>query len=183
RRQVAALHTGHAAKRQVWYNSCFMLKAAFTRLLNLDDPPERTALAFAIGTAIAFSPLLGLHTILAAIISIVWRLNKVAIFTGSYLNNPWTLTPIVAISWGIGRLIIGSPPVELPEVTAGALATAAFWQSIAAEWRQLLPFAVGGCILSITTSLVSYPVMLHFLRLYRRRYVDEPGGHGNEVSN
>src|SRR5215831_12783911 len=149
-----------------------MLKAAFTRLLNLDDPPERTALAFAIGTAIAFSPLLGLHTILAAFIAIVWRLNKVAIFAGSYLNNPWTLAPIVAVSWGIGHLIVGSPPVELPEITARALVTAAFWQSIAAEWRQLLPFAVGACVLSITTSLISYPLMLHFLRVYRRRSAD-----------
>jgi uncharacterized protein (DUF2062 family) len=149
-----------------------MLKAGFTRLLNLDDPPERTALAFAIGTAIAFSPLLGLHTILAALIAIVWRLNKVAIFSGSYLNNPWTVAPIVAFSWAIGRLIIGSPPIDLPEITAGAITTAAFWQSIAAAWRQLLPFAVGASILSITTSLISYPVMLHFLRLYRRRNAD-----------
>jgi uncharacterized protein (DUF2062 family) len=149
-----------------------MFKAAFTRLLNLDDPPERTALAFAIGTAIAFSPLLGLHTILAALIAIVWRLNKVAIFSGSYLNNPWTVAPIVAFSWALGRLIIGSPPIELPEITAGSIMTAGFWQSIAAGWRQLLPFALGACILSFTTSLISYPVMLHFLRLYRRRYAD-----------
>lgn len=151
-----------------------MFKAAFTRLLNLDDPPERTALAFAIGTAIAFSPLLGLHTILAVLIAVVWRLNKVAIFSGSYLNNPWTVAPIVALSWAIGRMIIGSPPIDLPEITAGAMTTAAFWQSIAGAWRLLLPFAVGATILSITISLISYPVMLHFLRLYRRRNANGP---------
>jgi len=150
-----------------------MFRAALRRLLSLDDPPERTALAFAIGTAIAFCPLLGLHTILAALIAIVWRLNKVAIFAGSYINNPWTVAPIVALSWGIGRLIVGSPAVELPEVTTRALTTPQFWQSMSAQWRQLVPFAVGACILSVTMSLISYPVMLHLLRLYRRKSAEE----------
>ena len=44
-----------------------MFRSTFRRLLALDDPPERTALAFAIGVFIAFSPFLGLHTILATV--------------------------------------------------------------------------------------------------------------------
>ena len=47
-----------------------MLRSALRNLLNTDDPPERTAWAFAIGVFIAFSPLLGLHTIIAAIIAV-----------------------------------------------------------------------------------------------------------------
>ena len=65
-----------------------MFRAAFRRLLAIDDPPERTALAFSIGVFIAFSPLLGLHTILATLIAFVFRFNKVAIYTGTFLNNP-----------------------------------------------------------------------------------------------
>ena len=91
-----------------------MLRRAFRNLLNLDDPPERTALAFSIGTLIGFSPLLGLHTIIAAIIAVVWRLNKAALFTGVYISNPWTVAPVVAASWAIGRLFIETPPIALP---------------------------------------------------------------------
>lgn len=148
-----------------------MLRSALRSLLNLDDPPERTALAFAIGTFIGFSPLLGLHTILAALVSVVWRLNKVAILTGSFLSNPWTIAPIVGASWAIGRLIIGSPPVELPQASLSALLTAEFWHLIAAQWRQLLPFAVGATILSIVSAAISYPLMLYILRNYRRAYL------------
>jgi len=147
-----------------------MLRSALRSLLNLDDPPERTALAFAIGTFIGFSPLLGLHTILAALVSVVWRLNKLAILTGSFLSNPWTIAPIVGASWAIGRLIIGSPPVELPQASLSALITAEFWRLIAAQWRQLLPYAVGATILSIVSAAISYPLMLYILRNYRRAY-------------
>lgn len=145
-----------------------MWRSALRRLLNLDDPPERTALAFAIGTFIAFSPLLGLHTILAALVSVVCRLNKLAILTGSFLSNPWTIAPIVGASWAIGRLIIGSPPVEAPQASLSALFTAEFWHLIVAQWSQLLPFAVGAMILSTLSAAISYPLMLYILRNYRR---------------
>ncbi len=152
-----------------------MLRSALRNLLNLDDPPERTALAFAIGAFIGFSPLLGLHTILAVVISVVWRLNKVAVLTGSFLSNPWTIAPVVAASWAIGNLIIGSPPIELPQAGLSALLTSDFWFLVAAQWRQLLSFALGSVILSTAVATVSYPLMLRILRTYqRKRQLPEP---------
>ncbi|MDX2040557.1 MAG: DUF2062 domain-containing protein [Acidobacteriota bacterium] len=147
-----------------------MLRRAFRNLLNLDEPPERTALAFAVGTFIAFTPLVGLHMVIAGLLLLVWRVNKVALFTGLFITNPWTFAPAIAASWGIGNLIIGSPQVELPTVTLGALVTSAFWQSLVSQWRQLLPYAVGAMILAIVCSLISYPLMLFAIRAYRRKF-------------
>ncbi len=147
-----------------------MFRRALRSLLNLDDPPERTALAFAVGVLIGFSPLLGLHTILAALVAVIWRLNKVAVLTGSLLSNPWTIAPIVGASWAIGRMIIGSPPVELPQASLSAVLTAEFWQLLGAQWRQLLPFALGATILSTVSAAISYPLMLYLLRHHRRRF-------------
>jgi len=147
-----------------------MFRKALRNLLNLDDPPERIALAFAVGTFIGFSPLLGLHTILAALVAVIWRLNKLAVFTGTYLQNPWTMAPIIVASWAIGRWFIDSPSMDLPVMSLSALLTAQFWLSIAAQWRQLLPFALGATILSVVSAAISYPLMLFFLRAYRRKY-------------
>ena len=80
-----------------------MFSATLRRLLAIDDPPERTALAFSIGVFITFSPFLGLHTIIATVLAFVFRFNKVAIYTGTYINNPLTLVPIIVVSYGIGR--------------------------------------------------------------------------------
>ncbi|MDX2032379.1 MAG: DUF2062 domain-containing protein [Blastocatellia bacterium] len=147
-----------------------MLRRALRNLVNLDEPPERTARAFAIGAFIGFTPLLGLHTILAALVAVGLRLNKTAVLAGSLLNNPWTIAPIIGASWAIGSLLVGSPEVALPQVGLTALVSAEFWRALAAQWRQLLPFAVGGTILSFVAAAVSYPLMLSILRAYRRKY-------------
>jgi len=78
--------------------------------------------------------------------------------------------PIIAAAWGIGRSIVGGPPIELPEVTMAALGGAEFWRQLAGQWRQLLPFAVGSMILSTAGALISYPLMLVAIRSYRRKY-------------
>ncbi|HKZ02967.1 MAG TPA: DUF2062 domain-containing protein [Pyrinomonadaceae bacterium] len=91
-----------------------MLRATFRRLLSLDDPPERTALAFSVGVFIAFSPFLGLHTLLATLIAFLFRFNKVAIYSGTFINNPFlTLVPIIVASYAVGAFLLGRP-VRIP---------------------------------------------------------------------
>src|SRR5262247_2852910 len=87
-----------------------MFRAAFRRLLAIDDPPERTALAFSIGVFIAFSPFLGLHTIAATLIAFIFRFNKIAIYTGTFINNPFlTVVPIIVASYAVGGFLLGRP--------------------------------------------------------------------------
>ena len=108
--------------------------------------------------------------ILAAMAAVIWRLNKLAVFTGAYINNPWTMAPIIVASWAIGRWFIDTPNMDLPVHSLSALTTAQFWWALAAQWRQLLPFALGATILSVASAAISYPLMLYFLRAYRRKY-------------
>src|SRR5258706_7718516 len=87
-----------------------MFRSTFRRLLALDDPPERTALAFSIGVFIAFSPFLGLHTVAATLIAFLFRFNKIAIYTGTFINNPFlTVVPIIVVSYAIGAFLLGRP--------------------------------------------------------------------------
>jgi uncharacterized protein (DUF2062 family) len=152
-----------------------MFRAAFRRLLAIDDPPERTALAFSVGVFIAFSPLLGLHTILATLIAFLFRFNKVAIYLGTYVNNPFlTLVPIIVGSYAIGALLLGRPlrmppeGIELlknPHLLTGAYYTRVFVQS----WYVVGPFAIGAMVLSVVCSAGTYPITLWALRTHRRR--------------
>ena len=156
-----------------------MFRAALRRLLAIDDPPERTALAFSIGVFIAFSPFLGLHTILATLLAFLFRFNKVAIYTGTFVNNPFfTLVPIILASYGIGAFIMGRPlslPAEdLALLKEPHLLTGAYWQHLFQNtWNVLLPFAIGGSVLSVICSLAAYPLTLRLLRARKRK--DEVG--------
>ena len=151
-----------------------MFRAAFRRLLAVDDPPERTALAFSVGVFIAFSPFLGLHTIMATLIAFMFRFNKIAIYTGTFVNNPFlTLVPIIAASYAVGALLMGRP-LSLPDegwrlLQEPHLFTGSYWQQLFTHlWDIVLPFSVGGMALSIILSLAAYPVTLKLLRARQR---------------
>jgi uncharacterized protein len=152
-----------------------MFRPAFRRLLAVDDPPERTALAFSIGVFIAFSPLLGLHTILATLIAFLFRLNKVAIYLGTCLNNPFlTLGPIIFLSYAVGAFLLGRPlripPEGIELLKHPHLLTGAYYRQIFVHsWDIVAPFALGATVLSVVCSAVAYPLTLWALRRHRRK--------------
>ena len=153
-----------------------MFRAAFRRLLAIDDPPERTALAFSIGVFIAFSPFLGLHTILATLLAFLFRFNKIAIYTGTFVNNPFlTLVPIIIASYTVGAFIFGRPlriPDEGLELLKNPrLFTGEYYRKLFVQsWNSVVwPFSVGAMALSVVCSLVAYPLTLRALRAYRGR--------------
>jgi uncharacterized protein (DUF2062 family) len=150
-----------------------MIRAAFRRLLAIDDPPERTALAFSIGVFIAFSPFLGLHTIMATAVAFLFRFNKIAIYTGTFINNPFlTLIPIIIASYAIGAFILGRP-LRIPDeglnlLTSPSIFSGDYYRQLFLQsWNIVWPFTVGATALSVVCSLLSYPLTL---RILRRRF-------------
>jgi uncharacterized protein (DUF2062 family) len=152
-----------------------MFRATFRRLLAIDDPPERTALAFSIGVFIAFSPFLGLHTISATLVAFLFRFNKIAIYAGTFLNNPFlTLVPIIVASYAVGAFVLGQP-LRIP--TAGVeliknprlFSSDYYHQMFGQSWYLVKPFALGATLLSVICSLLAYPLTLWLLRKHRKR--------------
>ena len=147
-----------------------MFRATLRRLLAINDPPERTALAFSVGVFIGFSPLLGLHTILATLIAFLFRFNKVAIYLGTYINNPiLTLVPIILSSYAIGAFLLGRPlriPPEGIELLKNPhlLTRSYYHQVFVNSWSIVEPFAIGATVLSVVCSVLAYPVTLWALR-------------------
>ncbi len=152
-----------------------MFRASFRRLLALDDPPERTALAFSIGVFIAFSPLLGLHTILATLVAFLFRFNKIAVYTGTFINNPFlTFVPIIIASYAIGAFVLGRPlriPAQgLALLQEPHLFTGEYYRKLFREsWYIVWPFAIGSTVLSIVCSLIAYPVTSSLLRARKKK--------------
>lgn len=158
-----------------------MLRAAFRRLLAIDDPPERTALAFSIGVFIAFSPFLGLHTIMATALAFLFRLNKIAIYAGTFVNNPFlTLVPILLASYGVGAILLGRPiklPTEDLELLKNPhLFSGDYWRTILLQSRHVLvPFALGGMVLSVVSSVIAYPLTVRLLRARHKEPAEDQG--------
>jgi len=143
-------------------------KDFFRKRLALDDTPERIALAFAVGVFLAFSPLLGLHTVLGIAIAFIFGLNRVAVLLGVFVNNPWTLVPIYTAGAYLGELLVDLPPAPgYPDFGWSRLWTARYWVDLAAHWRLLVPVALGSTVLAVLVALLSYPLALYVLRQRR----------------
>src|SRR3954468_10529936 len=74
-------------------------------LLHVDDSPERTAAAFALGVFFGFSPFIGFHTALGIAFAFLLNLNRVAVLLGVYSNLPWIIGPYYAIVTMVGAQI------------------------------------------------------------------------------
>jgi uncharacterized protein (DUF2062 family) len=138
-------------------------------LLHIDDTPERTAAAFALGVFFGFSPFLGFHTILAIIVAFVLSLNRVATLLGVYSNLPWFLAPYYAIATMAGAEITGNrlPPdlrTQLGQLFELSLWHGEFWTRLVTIFRPLVwPYTVGSILCSVVLATAAYQLALAFL--------------------
>ena len=138
------------------------LRQRLTQVLHLQETPHRTALAFATGVFIAFAPHYLFHTASAMFCAWMFRLNYVAIFLGSFINNPWTLVPILAASLYTGVFLMGE--VTHPNIAWSELTMENLFDMLA---PYLVPFLVGACTLAVLASLIAYPLMRWTITRYR----------------
>jgi hypothetical protein len=141
------------------------------QVLHLQESPQRTALAFAIGVFICFSPAYGLHTVLVFFFAWALGLNFLALMAGAFLNNPWTVVPILGATYWVGALLLGrsdSPAFDWHDMSFGAI--------YAPVMPSAMPFVLGGLVLSVLGSVIAYPLAYYFVARYRQLHPLEQGG-------
>lgn len=157
-----------------------VIQRTFRALVQIEAPPEKTARAFSLGVFLGFSPFLGLHMVLGLAFALIFRLNKLAVFIGLYMNNPWLVVPFYAFATWVGIQITGLPEgIEFPSIGFTELLTREFWVWLSHQWRLLIPAFVGSSVLSIGLGALAYPVSLFVLR---RFHVHPDESHGGDHS-
>jgi uncharacterized protein (TIGR03546 family) len=160
------------------------LRKAIASLLKIPDSPERTAFAYAVGVFLGFSPFLGLHTILAVTVSLLFRLNKIAVMLGVWSNVPWLIVPFYAFSAWVGVELLGLPGgISLPDVGFTELFQVEFWRWLSSQWRLLIPTFFGSLLLSVLLALLAYPAALLLITKYREVARDKKAELGTDTSD
>lgn len=104
--------------------------------------------AFALGLLLAFVPL-PVHTVLAALLALLLRLNIPATVAGTLIVNPLTAVPIYIVCYRIGRTLLSAPPqpfhfeASLHWLTTGLLPI----------WK---PFLLGCLVVGTLTAVAGY---------------------------
>src|SRR5437763_2627401 len=143
-----------------------LIRRWFGTLLHIDDTPERTAAAFALGVFFGFSPFVGFHTLLGITFAFLLNFNRVAVLLSVYSNLPWIVAPYYAFTtMFVGARLTGHriPPGFRDQVTAlfeqQSLFQSEFWHQLFVLFRPfLVPFTVGSLIGSVVLSAIAYPL-------------------------
>ena len=137
------------------------IKTSFLKILSIDEPPHRISLAFAIGTFLSFSPVIGLHTLSGIAAARLFKLNLSVTIAGTLISNPWTMVFVYGTSLCFGNFLLQNGLACIPEsLEKGELLT--YLMSMPG------PLLIGTIILGIITALLSYFIMYEVLVRYKR---------------
>jgi uncharacterized protein len=150
-------------------------KEQFLEMLGRHDEPERVAASFAIGVAIAFTPLIGLHVWIALFVAILLKLNKLDVVLGTLVVNPLTLGPVSAVALPIGRLVVRARQEAVTHMPWAELLRPKAWLQASPAMKTIgLQWGVGMFTLSIVCGALTYVVLVRVIRKRRARVVEIP---------
>jgi uncharacterized protein (DUF2062 family) len=150
------------------------LKEFCKRLLLRERSVQKLARSTCVGVFIAFSPYIGLHTLLAIALCWLFSLNyPITLSVQLLINNPWTMVPVYGCDYFFGKFITGycnigvlqTAPVCLqwlfePLSTTLGMSNQAVWS-----------FVLGGNLLGILLAVLLYkPTTWIFERISNENY-------------
>jgi uncharacterized protein (DUF2062 family) len=159
-------------------------KHRFLHMLGSDSPPETVAASFAIGVAISFTPLFGLHWIIALLLAFILKLNKVDVLLGTLVVNPLTVPAVAALAIPIGRLLLRARHEAIMHLPWRELFRRSFWTAAGPTMKAVgFQMAVGMLFLAVLAGALTYVVLVNLIRRHRAKLAraDVTGGEGKEA--
>jgi uncharacterized protein len=151
-------------RRSFWRSAQYFAK----RTLRLTATPHAIAAGIAAGTLASFTPFLGFHFIISAVVAWVIRGNLLASALGTAVGNPLTFPFIWASTMAAGRFILyGRHPEEIVPLHLGRALTHLEFHQI---WEPLLkPMTVGGLVLGTLAGLIFYALTWWTVRTFQEQ--------------
>lgn len=137
--------------RKLWY-----------KLVTLKSSPRKIAAGFALGIFVSYTPTFGFQVVLSLALAALLRVNPIAAVLSVQLTNLFTVFPIYAACYGLGRSILGGRSFVGTEVFES------FWAFIKAGPVVMATEFVGGLVFGIVTAVPSYFLVLFGVIRYRR---------------
>ena len=142
------------------------------RIVRMRGTAYAIAAGFACGAAVSFTPFIGFHFLLAALISWVIGASVIASAIGTAVGNPWTFPFIWLWTLHLGNWILGVAGHPLPnDLTLRYI----FDNPLGVLW----PMVIGGVPTGIAVGIGFYWPLRSVIRSYRRHR----GAHGGARLN
>lgn len=136
-----------------------------SRMARLPGTPHSIAAGFAAGAAVSFTPFMGFHFLLGALVAWALRGNLIASALGTLVGNPWTFPFIWVAIYKVGAAIMLDSESRVP---LNDLSLTYLWNHIG---DVLLPMMLGGAILSVIVwPLFYFPLARGIERFRKMRF-------------
>lgn len=132
--------------------------------MGLDDPPDKLALAVAIGVFVAFTPTIGLHTISCLFLAWIFGVSKPVTLFAAFVNNPWTIVPLYGLCLWFGIKITGAE-TAVPSIAWRELS---FSNALFYLKPYLWPLIAGTLTTGIIAAIISYFLFYWAVTRYRK---------------
>jgi uncharacterized protein (DUF2062 family) len=76
------------------------------KILHIQDSPHKISLGVGLGLFIAWTPFLGLHILMALVLSVLLRANKFAALVSIWVSNVFTFAVIYYPAYLVGRFVL-----------------------------------------------------------------------------
>ena len=158
------------------------------RLKRIPDTPHKISLGMSCGIFASFTPLFGLHFLIAGLLSYLLRANVLASLIGTFVGNPITFPIITVFNLKLGEWILGSSEYSSDD---GGKIFEGFLDFIFLIYKSFftegsigdnnvprmneflngvfIPYSLGGLILGIFIAVVSYFLLRPLVATYQKK--------------
>ena len=158
------------------------------RLKRIPDTPHKISLGMSCGIFASFTPLFGLHFLIAGLLSYVFRANVLASLIGTFVGNPITFPIITVFNLKLGEWILGSSEYSSDD---GGKIFEDFLDFIFLIYKSLftdgsigensvprmneffngvfIPYSLGGLIFGVIIAIISYFLLRPLVSAYQKK--------------
>ena len=132
------------------------------RVLRMPGSPYSLAAGFACGVAVSFTPLIGFHLVLAAVLAYLMRANLIASWAGTIFGNPWTFPFIFILLHKVGTYLNEMLGLSSWFFIGDGLSTYSQFM------QHFFPMVIGGMVMGVLSWLVSFGLAYWAVISWRR---------------
>ena len=124
--------------------------------------PDYIAGGLSIGIFVAFTPTMGMQTVIAVFLAIVLKKSKLLAALGVWISNPWSAIPLYTLCYKVGLLFFKTnyKTLSLHPITL---------EHIMRLSREIfIPLCLGGIVLGLISSTLVYIFTMTAIHLYHK---------------
>ena len=158
------------------------------RLKRIPDTPHKISLGMSCGIFASFTPLFGLHFLIAGLLSYLLRANVLASLIGTFVGNPITFPIITVFNIKLGEWILGSSEYSSGDggkifegfldfiflIYKSFFTEGSIGENNVPRMNEFLngvfiPYSLGGLILGIFIAVISYFLLRPLVATYQKK--------------